>query len=316
VSIDVICQQPVYVITHNGLYSVNVDAFSVSLIGNTELPMVGDIAVTPDGRLWGAYFDTLYQINPANASIQRIGGMGISGNSLVDLNDSLLLSEYSDSLFSVNVNNASHNCLGAIGFTSQGDLTWYEHDLYLSAINGMLVRIKLNDSYSAIISSEVVDFIPPLTGVITYPEIGSPDKIIGFDGNEMFKLCPFGGYEYIGNIPVGASGAATRRLPFQDPAPTSCELILFQNENNREICSLSPNPVSNNGTVSLHMGNNLSGNLLVTVISTQGNSVSSGNVSMTNGKAHFKLNESIESGIYICEIISDKIHVFNKLIIL
>jgi hypothetical protein len=98
---------------YNSLYSFNLANCSSRLIGKTTYPFI-DLALTPDGRLWGIN-GNLYLIDTTTAAITLIGGSkGTDGACLVALNDSILLGEWYDSLEAINVRTAQSTILGRL----------------------------------------------------------------------------------------------------------------------------------------------------------------------------------------------------------
>jgi hypothetical protein len=191
----------------------------------------GDIAFTPDGKLWGFENGLLFRIDTTNAETTLVGIIAINGVSLVDLNDSVLLMESKDSLWEINVNNLKAINIGNIGYSASGDLTWYDNNLYMTS-GGLLIKIILNSANTNIISSNPINTIntpiPECYGIATASFPGLENSIIGWSRQSSYKICPIDGtYQLLCNpTVVSVPGAANIRLPIQNPLPTSCTDIL------------------------------------------------------------------------------------------
>ncbi len=137
---NIFAQQKIYACTSGQqIYSVNLVNCSSQLIGPSGTDLY-DIAVTSNGQIWGiASPGYLYKIDTLNGAATFIGVMGFNGNSLVDLNDSTLLMAGGSNLYKVNVGTAAATFIGTTGFYSDGDLTWYDNDLYIVAASGGIV---------------------------------------------------------------------------------------------------------------------------------------------------------------------------------
>jgi hypothetical protein len=228
-----IAQQPIFIDGQNLIYSVNINNCTKRLVGSGT-QAYGDIAFTPDGNLWGIANGGIYQIDTSNANSILIGYTQTGGVSLVALNDSVLLSEFKDSLWAININTLKKYNLGDIGYPASGDLTWYDNDLYMSA-GLLLIKIVLNTSNTAIISSEPVNSFtinplpPDCEGLATASFPGLENSIIGFStaNTNVYKICPIDGSSQLLCPLMGQfAGAASIRLPTQNPLPTSCAKIL------------------------------------------------------------------------------------------
>jgi hypothetical protein len=225
----VFSQQPVFATENGALYSIDLNNCSKRLVGiGVELV---DIAFTPDGRLWGLSNGAIYRVDTSNASSTFIGQTLIGGVSLESLNDSVLLSEYEDSLWEININTLKTYNLGNIGYAAAGDLVWYDNDLYMSS--HQLIRIVLNSTNTMILSSVPVDSfdnpIPECEGLATASFPGLENSIVGFCTRDYnaYKICPIdGSYQLLCPLMGEFAGAASIRLPTQDPLPTSCADIL------------------------------------------------------------------------------------------
>lgn len=220
--------QPIFVTISGGnLYSLNLSTCSSRFVGPTGHGF-GDIAFTPDGKLWGIEGGILYKIDTTNANTTMIGTTGTQAVSLVALNNTILLAEYGQNLYGINTINATSYLIGHLGYTASGDLTWYDNDLYMTASN-LLIKIVSNSSFSSISSVTKVNSdgnnIPTCEGAVTAPFIGFDNSIIGFSGGNAYKICQIDGSSQLlcaSIVPAGIPGAATLTLPTQNPKPQSC----------------------------------------------------------------------------------------------
>ena len=314
-------QQPVYLSTDsNNIYLANLTNCTYSLIGSTEVYMF-DIAVTSDGRLWGVLADTLYQIDTISGSSSFVGRMDIqAGADLVDLNDSLLLTSTLGFLYSINVNDASTNLIGEIGFDPLGDLTWYENYLYQISNNGTLIKIELNDSNTEIISSVEMDYVPLAWAAITTSELSSINTLALFDGNQLYNVCPFdGSYDLICEIlPNGesATGAASKRLPFQNPTPSNCLVLENQEMQSQKAISIYPNPILRDGVLTIDLGNDFNGTLSVQIKNDLGNIIQSTYLDFEKGVSNYQLqNIQYLSSVFMIQIITNTTIINSRLVI-
>ena len=76
-------QQKIYATISGGdLYLVDVANCSRHFIGSTGYGF-GDIAMTPNGKLWGIVNGNIYQIDTATAAATLVGQSNVQGVSLV-----------------------------------------------------------------------------------------------------------------------------------------------------------------------------------------------------------------------------------------
>jgi hypothetical protein len=225
--------QPIFITDQTLLYSVDINSCSTRLVGNTD-QLFNDIALTPDGKLWGIYIGKLYSIDTATAKVTYIGFSRRNlGSSLVALSDSVLMDEWKGKLVALNVHTLQSVTLGKLGEQSLGDLAWYDNDLYMCA-GPLLFKIILDSINNTVTSVTAInDFnhqIPVCQALATASFPGFANSLVGWDeGNgTAYKICPFdASYEQICEpIGFGPQGAASMRLPVQDPLPVSCSQIL------------------------------------------------------------------------------------------
>jgi len=242
-------QEPIFATIGGGdLYSFDITNCTRQLIGSTGLGF-GDIAFTPDGRLWGIAGGELYQIDTATANSTLIGFTGVQTVSLVALNDSVLLGVYGMNLYGINIGNASPYYIDTIGYQPSGDLSWYDNDLYIVTAGSQIVKIILNNTATAILSvTPIGSSIPTCEGAVTASFVGAYNSIVGFNGPNLIKICQIDGtYQNLcPNLNIGGTaGAASIRLPTQIPQPTSCSMTGVENISANDLFSISPNPATN-----------------------------------------------------------------------
>lgn len=256
-------QQIIYVTIAGGdLYQLELDnECSSSFIGSTGLGF-GDIACTPDGRLWGITGEFLYEINTSDASATLVGDIGISGVSLEALDNSTLLIEANQNLYGINTSDASNYLIGNIGYSATGDLTWYDNNLFMAS-GDWLIKIQLNETNTNVLNSgpinDINNAIPSCEGLATVSVTGGINSIVGFFSNNVYKICHIDGSSELicPEITIdGIPGAASIRLPIQQPEPTSClETTVLEVYSGKQFIRTWPNPTSSNAT--LHLDNSL-----------------------------------------------------------
>jgi gliding motility-associated-like protein len=128
----------------------------------------GDIAVTPDGTIYGIIdrlyrVDTLSQISVAISPvlISNIGGLG-----LLALDNNTLLYDKSDSLFIFDLTTNSESLLGDVGYGTNGDFTMFEEFIYMVSNNNELIRIELNSSKDSIQSITNIGILETYTSSV------------------------------------------------------------------------------------------------------------------------------------------------------
>jgi hypothetical protein len=244
-------QSSIFVTISGGdLYKLNLSTCTSTFVGSTGQSF-GDIAFTPNGKLWGIFSGSLYQIDTINASATLIGNSGLQGVSLVGLNDTTVLIEEGQNLYGIRTTNTMTYFIGNIGYSATGDLTWYDNNLYMSS--GIdIIKIVLNSDNSSILSAAPVSNInslPPSEGIATSSFIDSDNRIVSFPNRDVIKICQIdGSYQMLCQniVPGPIPGGASIRLANQSPTPTVCKDILGNNElpthNSNTI--ISPNPFS------------------------------------------------------------------------
>jgi hypothetical protein len=287
-SFDIRAQQSVYATISGGdLYTIDLINCNRQFVGSTGYGF-GDIAFTPNGKLWGIINSNLYEIDTLTANSILVGNTGIGAVSLVALNDTVLLAEFGMKLYGINTNTASSYYIDTIGYSAAGDLTWFNSDLYMTDPT-FLVKMVLNSSNTAFVSVTPVNLminpIPTCEGVVTATTAGNTVFIVGFSSGDAYKICPNdGSYQMLcsGINPVGTPGAAAIRLPSQQTPP--CSLTDIDSANSvSESFSVFPNPANKSDLLNLNLSSE--NNELVTVV-----------ISSLQGQDLFRLSERVEDG--------------------
>jgi gliding motility-associated-like protein len=213
----VVAQDEVYV--NMGPYLALFDPSTCTYTMVTEMDLAfGDIALTPNGELYGISSNTIHNIH-LDGSLELVVTLPppLNGVSLVALDNDHLLFESWDSLFVVAIDGSSLQSLGYLGYSASGDLTWYDGDLYMSAGWDALIHIQLNDEFTAVTSVDSIDVMATgfgeVYGVVTIPGVCNPaHQMIAFDVWDVYlvdpataqtsMLCP-------NAFPYGVAGAAT-----------------------------------------------------------------------------------------------------------
>jgi hypothetical protein len=207
-------QSSIFVSLNNlDIYSVDMRNCTSRYVGTSDYVFV-DIALTPSGQLYGLSGGDLYLIDTVNADVTFIGSSTSSGNSLVALNDSVLLVEDSAKLYGISTIDATKWLIGNIGYYGVGDLAWFQDELYLAAYY-MLVRIALLPDATGIDSVVAMTSIGTMAMVPAYlNEVQS--SLVGFIASGVICYSPFSG-SYVEVCDVGlpdlATGGASFRLP-------------------------------------------------------------------------------------------------------
>ncbi len=242
-------QEPIFATASGGgLYSFDLTNCTRSFKGSTGFGFE-DIAFTPDGRLWGIIAGQLHQIDTTTANTTFVGNIGFLAVSLVGLNDSTLLAESGLKLYEINNNNASSFYIDTIGYQASGDLTWYDDDLYMVTSSGQIIRITLNATFTSILNvTPIGSSIPYCQGAITASFSGDYNSIVGFNGPNLIKICQIDGsvQSLCPSLNIGGTpGAASIRLPTQEPQPSVCQAPNSVEFNQIDLdLYIYPNPTS------------------------------------------------------------------------
>lgn len=256
ISLSLFSQQdkPIWISTGltGNIYAINLNNCTAHFVCATGKNFY-DIALTPNGKLWGRTQDSLFRIDTTNGYTTPIGRVPI-GNSLVGLNDSTLLIDSLQYLYAINTFNASKKLVGYIGYVADGDLTWLGKDLYMVG-QGFLVKIILNETYANI--QGITTKALPATNAYNTPALATAyisglghETIIALPGNvDVYSVdTSNAAYNQVcsNNGADSSWGGASMTFP-PDPPPVSVRDIMAT-----EIqFSLYPNPASGQVYISL-----------------------------------------------------------------
>lgn len=250
-------QQLFATIAGGDLYSFNLENCSRTFIGSTGIGF-GDIAFTPDGRLWGIEGGELFEIDPLTATVTLIGSTGIGAVSLVGLNDTVLMAEFEMKLYAINTITANSSYIDTIGYQATGDLTWYDEDLYMTT-EPHVIKMTLNNTYTDILSVTAIGSdVPICEGAFTASFDGDYNSIVGFNGENLIKICQIDGSHSMlcPNLNFGGTpGAASIRLATQIPQPVNCSTAKIDGLVSDNSFLLFPNPVKHDLNIQLKENN-------------------------------------------------------------
>lgn len=313
-------QQPIFVNTGFGLYSLDLNNCSSRYIGYAGLGS-GDIAFTPNGQLWGIGENgDLYKIDTSNGTSFFIGKTGFKGVSLEGLNDSTLLLEFDKKLYGIRNKDATNYYIDSIGYSASGDLTWYDNTLYMTA-GSKLVKILLNSSNSAILSVSLIkNTIPNCFGATNVDFSDSFNSIVGFSaGLAVYKICPIDGayFQICPNIvKYGFDGGASIRLPVQQPEPTKCQLTnrIDKINSKKSKIEIFPNPIRKSGQFQIKL-KDISFPYVISIINAQGVTLFSQS-EQTDKEIFFDFGKlCLTSGFYIVTITSESNNLYSRIIV-
>jgi hypothetical protein len=117
----------IYAHSPDDLYTVNPSGWTITHVGAFACgDQITDLAVTPDGHLYGVSFTTLYSINKATGKATKVADVpGLSNNGLTfEADGSLLASDSAGDLKRINPTTGAVTDLGTFGngLSSAGDL--------------------------------------------------------------------------------------------------------------------------------------------------------------------------------------------------
>ncbi len=262
ISVNSFSQQPIFATIGGGdLYSFDIVNCTRRFIGSTDYGF-GDIAFTPNGQLYGIVSGELYHIDTTTANATLIGDTGVGAVSLVGLNDTTVLAEFGSKLYSISTIDGTSNYIDTIGFGSDGDLTWYDDDLYIATGGGGIVKIVLNETVTAIESATLIGAsIPTCEGAVTASFVDDYNYILGFNAHDLIKICHIDG-TYVSICQElnygGTPGAASIRLPKQSYQPTDCFTADVQEKIAQNEFLVFPNPAINQLTVQTDLNEQVS----------------------------------------------------------
>lgn len=217
-AVSAFAQQEVYV--NMGPYIGVFDPSTCSYTPVAEFDVgFSDIALTPNGELYGISSGMIYRIDLVEASVEMAVQLPqpLEGVSLVALDNDHLLFESWDSLFVARVDGTDVHALGYIGYEASGDLTWFNGDLYMAARSDALIHIVLNDDRTQVLYADSIGVMATtygaVYGVVTIPGIcEAAYQMIAFDVWDVYLVDPYNASTSLlcsQALPYDVSGAAT-----------------------------------------------------------------------------------------------------------
>jgi hypothetical protein len=301
---------------------VQVSSCTATLIGAVD-DYILDIAVTPNGTLWGMNYSRIFKIDTLTAiSSESVATAMQIDNSLVALNDTTLIVNVlganpltSTDLYKISTKTGAMTLIGTVGSIATGDLAWYNNDLYLAGAG--LIKIELNNTASAITNTTVIPYSNPMIlnyGMETVFFPGNKKYFVGNYFGDLVKICPLTGACLTicdDIVPEKISGMGTVRLPVQPPL-TECDFYagLESLSEKKEFFTLAPNP--SNLKTELISASNMK-DCIVRLIDLDGN--------LENEFSHIKDNKinlstaNLIPGVYLLQIISRAKYYTIKLIV-
>jgi len=172
------------------LYLVDASATGRDLLvgrvrtGDGFAPVITDLAVSPEGNLWGVSFDRLYQIDKATGTATEVGTLGVFGANALgfDANGALFGATTDGSFIKIDTRTGTASVLGSLGsgFVSWGDIAFAPDGRLFGTVRtiggtGLLVLIDPTNGRATPVS--------PATGI-------GFDNVWGltFVGNDLFGL--------------------------------------------------------------------------------------------------------------------------------
>ena len=178
------------------LYRFDITSCQLELIGNMGMPLK-DIALTPNGKLWGCQDGSIYNIDQQNATLTLIGTTpSIDSPALVALNNDTLLGVFQEQLWAILPSTGYAWPTAFIGFNGAGDLTWLNGRLYLTAVGGLLVSMQLESATLSVSDIVVIGTISGGDGqwfganTILLGPCSSEATLMGFDGGSVYHVSP------------------------------------------------------------------------------------------------------------------------------
>lgn len=143
-----------------------------------------DIAINPNGDMFGIINGQLCSVNTTNASSTIIGFVGGLNSLTFDANG-VMYSVDGTSLVTVNTTDASKTVVGELGVSSMGDVVFFNNTLYLAASDGTLV--KYTDLDDLVGSRVVIGQLPFQMFGLAQLKVNDTSRLIGV--TEDFRVC-------------------------------------------------------------------------------------------------------------------------------
>lgn len=324
-----------YISKENGLFTINSSYCPLVFIGptkynNTNIRLF-DIALTPNGNLWGVAEQKLYSVNKQTGNLTFVCNIPYANTScLLALNNNELIFDANASplsLLKINLTTFNITNLGPLDHTPIGDLVFFDNNLYMACF-GYLLKINMNSNYTAIQSTQLISAYNPeyqrFVGLMTVTDTDNSNKyMLGFFGHSIYKICPIdGSYELVCNIVMNSQnaflGATATELSVSNPIQTTCpnlEISDFNKLNSGII--ISPNPVKNSDLIKIKLNTIINAPVTINVFNLQGVEIENQTFTVSNNDLiELDLSPiSMPEGIYFLEIEVEGEKYNSKLII-
>jgi hypothetical protein len=168
---------------------VNLASQEVQLIGNTGAVVMGDIAMDPNGNLYGISTDKLYRIDKITGAATLIGDLGFSGATSLVFKDNGKLYTADNFLRTVNLVTGAATVVGNGDFPyqSSGDLAFVGDQLYLISkgindpSNDCLVKLNAATGKGTLLG---VVGLPVVFGLVAVDNV----TLYGFSGTKVIVV--------------------------------------------------------------------------------------------------------------------------------
>lgn len=162
------------------LATLDVSTGTVSIIGNLGVTLT-DIAVDPQGDLYGVSTSHLFRINAETGTASVIGPTGVHTSALEFSSDGTLYAAgNSSSLYTIDVQSGLATTIADLGVGAAGDLGFAGSTLYMSSSNDQLIEIDLSNGVST-------TTIGPLGGPIQGLD-SATGPLFGVRENSLFAI--------------------------------------------------------------------------------------------------------------------------------
>lgn len=179
--------QPVFVAGASGnLYRFELSNCKAQNLGKTAVFV--DLAMDPtSNELYGINWAGLHKIDTVTANTTLIGKT-IDANALTFDRNGTLYAASGGSIYTIDKSNGTYKHLGyGSTFTSAGDLTFFQGELYLTSVNNELVKMDLDNIKNSKHMGEI-------DGVISGEFLGVTavgcKNIYGFANNDVYEIRP------------------------------------------------------------------------------------------------------------------------------
>lgn len=168
------------------------------LINKGSYPTFYDIAITPNGYLYGSDGMNLHRIDLVNQTTTIIGPIvdqfnnPMTGTGLVGLNNGYLLGDFGQELIRISTTTAIAEVVGYIGFFSGGDFAFFQDTLYMASIENRLFQIVLDTTsmtISAVNNQGLMNTVYQTVFGLFTSHIGCDSlALYAMDGNYIYKV--------------------------------------------------------------------------------------------------------------------------------